>query len=179
MRSPQLIHEVTLKGIDFFENLFGTDYPFSKLDMVVVPNVRYAGMESAACIVFSESFVVTVRQNEIEQVSLAENFCILLHEISHQWFGNLVTMKWWGDIWLNESFATFVSYLACESLLKESTSNSDMSQVWMHFNKEVTKALIDDALPITHPIEADCQNSGEAAQLIDGITYGKGAVFLR
>jgi aminopeptidase N len=112
-------------------------------------------------------------------MSLAENFCILLHEISHQWFGNLVTMKWWGDIWLNESFATFVSYLACESLLKESTIDFDMSHVWMHFNKEVTKALIDDALPITHPIEADCLNSGEAAQLIDGITYGKGAVFLR
>jgi len=88
-------------------------------------------------------------------------------------------MKWWGDIWLNESFATYVSYLACESLLKDNISGADLSQVWMHFNKEVIKALSDDALPITHPIEAECTNSGEAAQLIDGITYGKGAVFLR
>jgi aminopeptidase N len=91
-------------------------------------------------------------------------------------------MKWWGDIWLNESFATLVSYMACESLFEEEENNlkeQDSSQIWMHFNREVTKALLDDALPTTHPIQAICTNSDEAAQLIDGITYGKGAVFLR
>jgi aminopeptidase N len=104
------------------------------------------------------------------------------------WFGDLVTMRWWGDIWLNESFATFISYVACESLkicsngviTYEIPSKIDFNaECWMHFNREVNKAKMDDELPTTHPIEAACISSVEAEQLIDGITYGKGAAFVR
>lgn len=113
---------------------------------------------------------------------------ILMHELSHMWFGDLVTMKWWGDIWLNESFATLISYLACDSLSQTSSGkltynfvNMDRfeSKFWLEFNNEILKAYTDDLEPTTHPIEAPCENSREAEELIDGITYGKGAAFIR
>lgn len=174
-----------MAGINFYNKLFGYEYPFSKLDFVFCPNVNFAGMESAACIVFSESSINLDASLMTDNIS---TYVLIMHEISHMWFGDLVTMRWWGDIWLNESFATFISYIACESLVwlpdQEVTFKLEEgfdfnSAFWMHFNQEVTKAMRDDVFPTTHPIEASCLESGEAEQLIDGITYGKGAAFIR
>ena len=110
---PEFIHKITSKTIKFYENIFGTSFPFSKLDQVVCPTVRYAGMESAGCIVYSESFFAVKRKEIWTESETIKGCTILMHEISHQWFGDMVTMKWWDDLWLNESFATIISYYAC------------------------------------------------------------------
>ena len=114
LKNPIFIHKVTMAGINFYSKLFGYEYPFSKLDFVFCPNVNFAGMESAACIVFSESSINLDASLMTDNIS---TYVLIMHEISHMWFGDLVTMRWWGDIWLNESFATFISYIACESLV--------------------------------------------------------------
>ena len=101
-------------GIKVYQELFQCAYPFTKLDLILVPNVRYGGMECAACIVCNESSI-NLQNDQVGSINL------LLHELSHMWFGDLVTMKWWSDIWLNESFATLISYLACNALVKTQT----------------------------------------------------------
>lgn len=154
------------QGLSFYSRLFDFEYPFLKLDLVLCPNLCFAGMESAACIVVSETSISL-------DLDYVQTLSLLMHEVSHMWFGDLVTMKWWSDIWLNESFATLISYVACDPSLDFN------SEFWMHFNREVVKAIIDDQLPTTHCIEAPCHSSSQAESLIDGITYGKGAAFIR
>ena len=110
-----------------------------------------------------------------------------MYEIAHILFGDMVTMKWWDDLWLNESFATIISYYACYHLYEKQLDPSELplseinsnSQCCINFGKETTKARIDDQKPTTHSIEAKIVSSDEAEMLIDGITYGKGAVFVR
>ena len=112
----------------------------------------------------------------------------ILHEVSHMWFGNMVTMEWWSDLWLNESFATIISHMAYEHLFVQQKSPTDPIDVsagtqetpgWMTFCKEKTKGYKDDLEPTTHPIEASCESSDQAEMLLDGITYGKGACWAR
>jgi aminopeptidase N len=112
MQSLDFVHKITDQTIKFYENLFDMKYPFSKLDQVVCPVVRYTGMESAGCIVYNESFFVIRDYNTWTETDMIKGCVILMHEICHMWFGDLVTMKWWDDLWLNESFATTMSYIA-------------------------------------------------------------------
>lgn len=120
---------------------------------------------------------------------------VVQHELAHQWFGNMVTMTWWDNIWLNESFANLIGYIACEEVQIEHEDVASSKQgdgatnvnfvhkidgedVWIAFSHEKQRALVDDCLPSTHPIEAPCKDNEVAQSLLDGITYGKGAVFL-
>lgn len=116
--TANLCFEVCRKGIEFYENIFGCEYPFDHLDLVMCPSVMYAAMESAACITFKENMFMCYRLDQMTQNKVMGGVVTILHEISHQWFGNMVTMHWWGDIWLNESFATLISYYAHEHLFE-------------------------------------------------------------
>ena len=112
---PRNITVLVERTIKFYEHeLFGFKFPFKKLDHVLCPDVRYAAMESAGCITYSE---VSLTNKKPEQMQTCERIVfnmIVQHELAHQWFGNMVTMKWFNDIWLNESFASLIGYIACE-----------------------------------------------------------------
>jgi aminopeptidase N len=101
---------------------------------------------------------------------------VITHELSHHWFGNLVTMKWWNDLWLNESFADFV---ACYSLSNLNLTKFNISDAWILFNSEKSWGYREDQLPTTHPIATEVKNTDVAENIFDGITYAKGAATIK
>lgn len=104
--------DVSLKGIKFYEEFFSTSWPFDKLDHVFVADYNMGAMEHVGCVLYTDNYV---EREEVFTIYRKQNILItLLHEISHMWFGNLVTMRWWDDLWLNESFANFISYLCLD-----------------------------------------------------------------
>ena len=111
-RKKDIYYHVTKCGIDFYENLFSTAYPFSKLDQVFIPDYNMGAMENVGCIIYRDDYI----EREESFSTYKEQWIIntFLHEISHMWFGNLVTMKWWDGLWLNESFANYVSYICMD-----------------------------------------------------------------
>jgi aminopeptidase N len=164
------ILEITGAGFDFFERVFGQPYPFSKYDQCFVPEFNFGAMENAGCITFSERHLFRSKVTEAEREARADT---ILHEMAHMWFGDLVTMRWWDDLWLNESFATFASHLA----LAEATR---FRQTWTTFATSMkTWAYRQDQLPTTHPIVADAPDVEAMKTNFDGITYAKGASVLR
>ncbi len=166
---PELL-EVTRNGLAWMAEAFGAPYPFSKYDQLFVPEFSAGAMENPGCITFSETFVFRSKVTDARNERRAE---VVLHEMAHMWFGDLVTMQWWDDLWLNESFATFMALLA----QVEATRWPD---AWVTFNDaEKAWALHQDQLPTTHPIAADMHDILSVHQNFDGITYAKGASVLR
>ncbi|HEV2758611.1 MAG TPA: aminopeptidase N [Acidimicrobiales bacterium] len=161
---------LTRQGLDFFEAEFDYPYPFSKYDQLFVPEFNFGAMENPGCVTFNESMVFRSRQTESAYEGRANT---LLHEMAHMWFGDLVTMRWWDDLWLNESFATYMAYHA----LSEATRFSDS---WVRFAAGVKAgAMAQDQLPTTHPISADIVDTDAVRLHFDGITYLKGASTLK
>jgi aminopeptidase N len=166
---PEEMFEVTRAGMEFFGRAFGRPYPFAKYDQLFVPEFNWGAMENAGCVTFSESYLFRSKVTEAERTARGAT---TLHELAHMWFGDLVTMRWWGDLWLNESFATYVSFWA----LAEATR---FTSAWVQFaNREVSWAVRQDQLPTTHPIVADAPDTDTALNNFDGITYAKGALVL-
>jgi aminopeptidase N len=164
------IFDVTAAGFDFFEGAFGQPYAFGKYDQLFVPEFNFGAMENAGCVTFSERHVFRSKVTEAEREARADT---ILHEMAHMWFGDLVTMRWWDDLWLNESFATYASYLG----LVEATR---FTSAWASFaNALKTWAYRQDQLPSTHPIVADAPDIETMKTNFDGITYAKGASVLR
>ncbi|MEX0953447.1 MAG: aminopeptidase N, partial [Nitriliruptoraceae bacterium] len=167
---PDEILDVTRQGFDFFESVFDQPYPFSKYDQLFVPEFSAGAMENPGCVTFSEAYVFRSRVTDAQRERRAET---ILHEMAHMWFGDLVTMRWWDDLWLNESFATFMSQLA----LIESTR---WTQAWVTFLDALKAwAKQQDQLPSTHPVADDMPDVESVHQNFDGITYAKGASVLR
>ncbi|QXQ11756.1 aminopeptidase N [Paeniglutamicibacter sp. Y32M11] len=164
------IFTLTRQGFEFFEEQFGTPYPFEKYDQLFVPEFNAGAMENAGAVTFLESYVFRSRPTD----AMVERRAItVLHELAHMWFGDLVTMRWWNDLWLNESFAEFMSTLAA-------AQNTEFTSAWTTFNiMEKNWAYRQDQLPSTHPIVAQINDLEDVQVNFDGITYAKGASVLR
>jgi aminopeptidase N len=168
---PEEWFEITKQGFDFFQEAFGYPYPFGdKYDQVVVPEYAAGAMENAGCVTFHERYIFRSRVTRTEHQWRAGT---ILHEMAHMWFGDLVTMRWWDDLWLNESFATYAGTLSAAEATR-------FTEAWTAFaNVEKTWAYQQDELPTTHPIVADIPDLESVHLNFDGITYAKGASVLR
>ena len=164
------LFEVTKQGLDFYAQFFDYAYPFGKYDQVFVPEFNAGAMENVGAVTHSERMVFRDPPTENQRLSRAE---VLLHEMAHMWFGNLVTMRWWNDLWLNESFATYMAYLS----MVEATR---FTAAWQAFNSGMKAwAYRQDQLVTTHPIAGQVRDTDETFLNFDGITYGKGAAVLK
>ncbi|MFI6097614.1 aminopeptidase N [Lentzea sp. NPDC051213] len=160
----------TKQGFGFFHQAFGVNYPFGKYDQCFVPEFNAGAMENAGCVTFLEDYVFRSRVTRYLYERRAET---VLHEMAHMWFGDLVTMRWWDDLWLNESFATWASVLA-------QAEATEYRQAWTTFAKiEKSWAYRQDQLPSTHPVAADISDVQAVEVNFDGITYAKGASVLK
>jgi aminopeptidase N len=163
--------EVTKQGFDFFHRVFGVRYPIGKYDQLFVPEFNAGAMENAGAVTLLEDYIFRSRVTDAMVERRAET---ILHEMAHMWFGDLVTMRWWDDLWLNESFATYMSVL-CQA---EATRWGQTA--WTTFaNVEKSWAYRQDQLPSTHPIAADIPDMQAVEVNFDGITYAKGAAVLK
>lgn len=163
--------EVAASVLPHLEDYFDLPYPFGKLDQVGVPDFEAGAMENAGCVTFREVALLIDPATTplVMQKRVAE---VITHELAHQWFGNLVTMVWWDDLWLNEAFATWMAYKVVDIWKPE-------WRVWMDFEVGKGAALMLDALRSAHPIRSDVNNAEEAGESFDAITYEKGGAVLR
>ncbi|MEU6315599.1 aminopeptidase N [Streptomyces sp. NPDC047014] len=161
---------VTKQGFDLFHEIFDYPYPFGKYDQAFVPEYNLGAMENPGMVTFREEYIF---RGKVTQASYERRANVILHEMAHMWFGDLVTMKWWDDLWLKESFADFMGSFG----LVEATR---FRQAWVTFaNNRKAWAYRADQLPSTHPITADIRDLEDAKLNFDGITYAKGAAVLK
>ncbi|WP_374968642.1 aminopeptidase N [Terrabacter sp. BE26] len=164
------IFDCTKKGFAFFEEEFDQPYPFEKYDQIFTPEYNMGAMENAGAVTFVEVYVF---RSKVSEAKIERRALTILHELAHMWFGNLVTMKWWDDLWLNESFAEWAS-TTCQAEATEWTS------AWTTFGtSEKAWAYTQDQLSSTHPIAADMRHLEDVEVNFDGITYAKGASVLK
>ncbi|KAK6119706.1 hypothetical protein DH2020_046552 [Rehmannia glutinosa] len=159
--------DVAVKTLGLYKEYFAVPYSLPKLDMVAIPDFAAGAMENYGLVTYRETALLYDDKH-----SAAANkqrvAVVVAHELAHQWFGNLVTMEWWTHLWLNEGFATWVSYLAADSLFPD-------WKIWTQFLDESTEGLRLDGLAESHPIEVDINHAGEIDEIFDAISYRKGA----
>lgn len=162
--------EVTKIGFESFEEIFDLRYPFSKYDQIFTPECNFGAMENAGCVTFNEAYLY---RSGATAADLEHRGEVVLHEMAHMWFGDLVTMKWWDDLWLNESFATFMA----THVQSRQTKYTD---AWATFQtRDKAWAYKQDQLSTTHPVLADMVDTDSVNSNFDGITYAKGASLLK
>ena len=164
------LFEVTCQGFEYFEDFFDFAYPFGKYDQIFVPEFNHGAMENVGAITHSERLVFRDPPTYNQRLTRAE---VILHEMAHMWFGDLVTMNWWNDLWLNESFASYMSFLAL-------TENTRFTDAWQSFNSRMKAwAYRQDQLITTHPVAGEVIDTDQTFLNFDGITYGKGAAVIK
>ncbi|KAL3696886.1 hypothetical protein R1sor_010962 [Riccia sorocarpa] len=163
--------EVALKTLPFYTKYFGTAYPLPKLDMIAIPDFAAGAMENYGLVTYREA---TLLIDEIHSTAANKQrvAIVVAHELAHMWFGNLVTMEWWTHLWLNEGFATWVSYLAVDYLFPE-------WGIWTQFVDQTVEAFRLDGLIESHPIEVEVGHVREIDEIFDAISYKKGASIIR
>ena len=163
--------EVACATLPLLEDYFGQPYAYGKVDQVGVPDFEAGAMENAGCITYRE--VALLLDPKTAPLNIQKRVAeVITHELSHQWFGNLVTMVWWDDLWLNEAFATWMAYKIVDQWRPK-------WRVWMDFEVGKGAALHLDAMKSSHPIRAEIKNAEEAGESFDAITYEKGGAILR
>ena len=171
MKDSSIPIEMAKGSLKFYEEYFGINYQLPKLHLIAVPEFAFGAMENWGAITFREVLLNLDESSSASAIKNADE--VIAHELAHQWFGNLVTMKWWNDLWLNESFATFMSFKSADARHKE----------WNVFDdfiiSQTSGALHGDSLRKTHPIDVEVKNPNEIAQIFDEISYGKGGSILR
>jgi aminopeptidase N len=167
---PEEMFGVTKQGLDFYTALFDGDYPYPKYGQIFVPEFRAGAMENPGLVTFTEQLLF---RSKVTDTKYELRAMVVMHEMAHMWFGDYVTMKWWGDLWLNESFAEFSgTFVSAEA--------TRFSEAWTTFaNGRKTWGYTQDQLPSTHPIAADVETLSEAIANFDGISYAKGASVLK
>ena len=166
----EYIFDKTKQGFVFFESQFGVPYPFEKYDQLFVPEFNAGAMENAGAVTFTETYVF---RSKVTDATRERRVVTILHELAHMWFGDLVTMRWWNDLWLNESFAEYASTLATQEA-------TEWHGAWATFaSLEKAWAYRQDQLPSTHPIVAEINDLEDVQVNFDGITYAKGASVLK
>ncbi|PJJ71915.1 aminopeptidase N [Diaminobutyricimonas aerilata] len=164
------IFEKTRQGFEFYERIFDYPYPFAKYDQLFVPEFNAGAMENAGAITFTETYVF---RSKVTDAIKERRVVTILHELAHMWFGDLVTMKWWNDLWLNESFAEYISTLA-------TAEATEWTEAWTTFQAmEKSWAYRQDQLPSTHPVVATINDLEDVQVNFDGITYAKGGSVLK
>jgi aminopeptidase N len=164
------IFDKTRQGFEFYEEKFDYAYPFAKYDQLFVPEFNAGAMENAGAITFTETYVF---RSKVTDAVKERRVVTILHELAHMWFGDLVTMKWWNDLWLNESFAEYASTLA-------TAEATEWHEAWTTFAAmEKSWAYKQDQLPSTHPIVATINDLEDVQVNFDGITYAKGGSVLK
>jgi aminopeptidase N len=165
------IFEVTKQGFAYFEKTFGLAYPFGKYDQIAVAEYNWGAMENVGCVTFHED--VLIFRSKVTERNYVSRATTIHHEMAHMWFGDLVTMKWWEDLWLNESFAEWASYQS----VSESTK---YTHAWTEFNSlRKNWAYRVDQLTTTHPIATEMEDLDAVRTNFDGISYAKGASVLQ
>uniref|UniRef100_A0A8C3LY18 Leucyl-cystinyl aminopeptidase n=1 Tax=Chrysolophus pictus TaxID=9089 RepID=A0A8C3LY18_CHRPC len=173
---PQHVNQVeyalntTVKLLEFYEKYFLINYPLEKLDLVAIPDFQSAAMENWGLITFRETALL-FDNNASSAGDKKLITTVIAHELAHQWFGNLVTMEWWNDLWLNEGFATFMEYFAMEEIFPELHSDED-------FLNLIFEAMMKDSLNSSHPISSAVQTSEQIEEMFDTLSYNKGASLL-
>ena len=167
---PEYIFDITKKGFAYFEEKFGVAYPFEKYDQLFVPEFNAGAMENAGAVTFTETYVF---RSQVSDAVRERRVVTILHELAHMWFGDLVTMRWWNDLWLNESFAEWASTIA-------TAEATEWTNAWTTFHSmEKSWAYRQDQLPSTHPIVAKIRDIEDVQVNFDGITYAKGGSVLK
>jgi len=161
--------KITKQGFDYFQKYYEVDYPFHKYDQIIVPDFNSGAMENVGAVTFSERFIKRGSYTIEDRERIAN---VLLHEMAHMWFGNLVTMRWWNGLWLNESFATYMAYLAA-------TEGTEFTQAWHSFFARKLWGYDTDEQVTNHPIELPVNNTDSGFANFDGITYSKGGAVLK
>jgi aminopeptidase N len=163
------IFETTKKGLSFFSEYFSTPYPFSKYGQIFIPEFSWGGMENPGAVALNEK---NIFQGPVTKARREGRDDLILHEMAHMWFGDLVTMKWWDDLWLNESFASYLATIAQDRAMKASSA-------WPSFSSTKNWGYWQDQLPTTHPINGKSNDVKSVRGNFDGITYAKGAASLK
>jgi len=163
------LFDITKESFEYLESYFDIPYPYGKYDQIFVPEFNFGAMENVGCVTFTENYIFRGKRLYRDYLSRANTF---FHEMVHMWFGNLVTMKWWNDLWLNESFADYLSYYAMSNgkLFPDSLE---------HFFSRKDWAYMQDQLSTTHPIVGSAEDTNDAFSNFDGISYAKGASVLK
>ena len=169
MDSAEIL-DLTKRGFAYYEDLFATPYAFTKYDQIFVPEFNAGAMENAGCVTHRDDYIFRSRPVEAR---VERRAVTILHELAHMWFGDMVTMTWWNDLWLNESFAEFTSTLATAEITR-------WDEAWTTFQTlEKSWAYNQDQLSSTHPVAAEINDLHDVEVNFDGITYAKGASVLR